>query len=52
MNEETSDNLAEDYAGLGRIVWDVSGVLDELGEVNLADGEAADLGFELHNRSV
>jgi hypothetical protein len=31
------------------VVGDVSGVLDELGEVDFADREASDLRFELNN---
>lgn len=45
--EETADQLAEDDAGLGGVVGDVAGVLDELREVDLVEGEAVDLGLDL-----
>lgn len=47
LDEEAGDELAEDDAGLAGVVGDVAGVLDQLGHVDLVEGEALDLGEEL-----
>lgn len=40
MDVEPGKELAEDDAGLGRVVRDISGVLDELQEVEIQQREA------------
>lgn len=45
--EEPSNKLAEDDASLGRVVRDVAGVLNKLGEVDLVEREASNLGDDL-----
>ena len=47
LRVETSDGPAEDDTGLRLVVRDVSGVLDELGEVDLVERELANTGNEL-----
>ena len=44
---ETSDGPAEEDTGLRLVVRDVSGVLDELGKVDLVERELANTGNEL-----
>jgi hypothetical protein len=45
--EEPGNKLAEDDASLGRVVRDVAGVLNKLGEVDLVEREASNLGDDL-----
>jgi hypothetical protein len=47
LNEEAGDQLAEDDTSLTLVVWDVTSVLDELGEVDVGDIEVLDLRVEL-----
>jgi len=47
LHEQASEELGEDYASLGLVVWDVAGVLEELREVDFIEVEVADFWFEL-----
>lgn len=47
MHKKSCEELAENDAGLGLVVGDVAGVLDELGKIEFAHVEVADLGDEL-----
>lgn len=47
LGKEAGDDPAEDDARLAGVVRDVAGVLDELREVDLAEGDALDPGDEL-----
>jgi hypothetical protein len=47
LHEEARCDLVEDDAGLWLIVWNVSGILDELGEIELGEREVADFRNEL-----
>jgi len=47
LDEKSRKDLAEDDASLRLVVWDVSGVLDELGHANLCEREALDFGYKL-----
>lgn len=47
MHKKSREELAENDAGLGLVVGDVAGVLDELGKIEFAHVEVADLGDEL-----
>ena len=51
LDEEATDELAEDDAGLALVVGDVAGVLDELRHVDVGDVEVSDLGDELWSAS-
>ncbi len=42
LDEESSNDLAKDDASLGLVIWDVAGVLDELGHVDLVERKALD----------
>lgn len=50
MHEKSCEQLAEDDACLGLVVGDVAGVLDQLGKIEFAHVEVADLGDELFER--
>lgn len=50
MHKKSCEELAENDAGLGLVVGDVAGVLDELGKIEFAHVEVADLGDELFLR--
>jgi hypothetical protein len=52
LNEEPSNDLAEDDTGLRLVVRDVAGVLDELGHVDLIEAETLDLGDKLRALGV
>src|SRR3569833_634216 len=52
LDEETRDDPAENDAGLGLIVRDISCVLDKLGHVDLVEREASDLGNELNGTTL
>lgn len=47
LDVESGNNLAEDDASLGRVIRDISGVLDELGEVEIREREASNFGDKL-----
>lgn len=47
MHKKSCQKLAENDAGLGLVVGNVAGVLDELGKIEFAHVEVADLGDEL-----
>lgn len=47
LDEETTNQRAEEYASLRRIVRNIARILDELGQVNLVQGVTADLGDKL-----
>lgn len=47
LGEETRGKLTPDNAGLGLVVWDIAGVLDELRQVDVAKVKAANLGDKL-----
>lgn len=47
LDKESRDELGEQDAGLRLVVRDVSGVLDELGEVEIGSVETSDFGYEL-----
>ena len=47
LRVETSDGPAEEDTGLRLVIRDVSGILDELGEVDLVERELANTGNEL-----
>lgn len=49
LDEESSNDLTENDASLGRVVWDIACVLDELWEVDLLETEALYLGDELRS---
>lgn len=51
LDEEPSNDLAEDDAGLGRAGRNVAGELDELGHVDIVEREASNFGDELRERS-
>lgn len=50
LGREAGDDPAEDDARLARVVGDEACVLDVLGEVDLVQGEAFDLGDDLERR--
>lgn len=47
MSEESGDNLTQDNASLGRIVRDVSRILNELRHVDVVGRKASDFRDEL-----
>lgn len=47
MHEKSCEELAENDARLGLVVGNVAGVLDQLGKIEFAHVEVADLGDEL-----
>lgn len=47
MHEKSCEQLAENDARLGLVVGNVAGVLDQLGKIEFAHVEVADLGDEL-----
>jgi hypothetical protein len=47
LDKEPSEKLAKNDAGLGLVIWDISGELDELGEVEIVEREASNLGDKL-----
>lgn len=47
LHEEAGDDLAQQDAGLGGVVRDVARVLNELWQVDVVKGEAADFGNKL-----
>lgn len=52
LNEETSSDLAEDNASLGRSIWDITSVLDELRKVDFGQTEAFDCWDESNEDTV
>ena len=51
-SEEAGDGPGQQHAGLRLVVGDVARVLDELGQVDLVEGEAANARDELLGGSV
>lgn len=49
LDEEASKNLAEEDAGLGRVVGDVASVLDQLREVEVSNVKSLDPWNELNS---
>jgi hypothetical protein len=47
LDEEPGEKLAKNDAGLGLVIWDISGKLDELGKVEIVEREASNLGDKL-----
>lgn len=52
LGPEAGYQTAEENASLVLVVWDISCVSDELGQIDIVDVELANLGLELNGRKV
>lgn len=52
LGPEAGEETAEDNASLVLVVWDITCVLNELGQIDVVDVEIADLGLELNRGNV